>query len=293
MIKTTLLALIATATASGLRGMSGVHMAMQQLQNVVGSDSLISGSFVPDPFMPQFWQNNSQGSTMQPAAFVTPHSADEVRKVLEVCKAKSISCVLRSFEGHSYVGQSTTDHGGIVVSMSKMRSVNLTKAEGGPNGDEYEVVLGSGISLIELYTILGANWKGLGADGPLGFNGGSCPSVGFSGFVSGGVMGLQSNRYGWAADRITAAEVVVFNKTTNAYETVIPNYTHHKDLLKALKGGMGSNYGAVTRCWTKVFKAPRVVTYNFNHHHENRTDHGTAIPLMQAYMEYSLNPMDT
>ena len=78
------------------------------------------------------------------------------------------------------------------MSMSKMRDVNLTKADGGPKGDEYEVEVGAGISLIEFYTILGGNWKGLGADGPLGFQGGSCPSVGLTGLVSGGGMGLHS-----------------------------------------------------------------------------------------------------
>lgn len=244
-------------------------------------------SILQDPFIPNFWMNVTD---MQPAGFVTPKNADEVRQVLEVCKKQKIKCVLRSFEGHSYVGQSTTNEEGIIVSMSKMRDVNLTKADGGPKGDEYEVEVGAGISLIEFYTILGGNWKGLGADGPLGFQGGSCPSVGLTGLVSGGGMGLQSNRYGWAADRITAAEVVVFNKTTNAYETVIANYTNHKDLLKALKGGMGGNYGAVTRWWTKVFKAPKVVTYIFNHHNETQADRSVAIPLMQAYMDFSLSP---
>ena len=86
------------------------------------------------------------------------------------------------------------------------------------NTDDHVAEVGAGISLIELYTVLGA--KELGVGYGLGFQGGSCPSVGFTGLVSGGGMGLQSSRYGWAADRITAAEVVVFNKDTKSYETV-------------------------------------------------------------------------
>ena len=90
-------------------------------------------SILQDPFIPNFWMNVTD---MQPAGFVTPKNADEVKQVLEVCKKQKIKCVLRSFEGHSYVGQSTTNEEGIIVSMSKMRDVNLTKADGGPKGDE-------------------------------------------------------------------------------------------------------------------------------------------------------------
>jgi hypothetical protein len=64
-------------------------------------------------------------------------------------------------------------------------------------------------------------------------------------------------------DKITAAEVVVYNKTTGTFEIVIANYTHHQDLLKALKGGIGGNFGRVTRWWAKVFRAPRVVDFVF------------------------------
>ena len=71
---------------------------------------------------------------------------------------------------------------------------------------------------------------------------------------------------------------------------MITNYTHHKDLLKALKGGKG----VVTRWWTKVFRAPKVVIYYtlFDHIHENTIDRQRSmyIPLMKDYMEFAMNP---
>jgi hypothetical protein len=133
--------------------------------------------------------------------------------------------------------------------MRKMNGLRLITSQPDENGD-YQVEIGAGISLIDLYATLGSNWRALVADGPLGFNGGTCPSVGFGGLVAGGGRGVVSNRHGWSANKITAAEVVVYNKTTGTFEIVIANYTHHQDRWQF-------------RWWAKVFRAPRVVDFVF------------------------------
>ncbi|KAL3911349.1 MAG: hypothetical protein SGILL_007316 [Bacillariaceae sp.] len=174
----------------------------------------------------------------------------------------------------------------MVISLSKMKDVKLAPQYQQEGGNDYIVEVGAGISLLEFYSILGLHWKDLlGVDAPLGFNGGSCPSVGLSGLVQGGGLGVMSNRYGWSADRIVGAEVVVYNRTTDMFETVIANYMQHQDLLKALKGGMGGNYGAVTRWWVKVFPAPRVVHLNL--HSNDQVNKTKSISYMQSYMDFS------
>jgi hypothetical protein len=87
--------------------------------------------------------------------------------------------------------------------------------------------------------------------------GGSCPTVGVSGFHMAGGVGPLSRAFGVGAENILQAQVV----TTNGTVVVIANATHNSDLLFALRGGGGGSFGVVTE-W--VFRVHSTAQAGFN-----------------------------
>jgi FAD/FMN-containing dehydrogenase len=69
----------------------------------------------------------------------------------------------------------------------------------------------------------------------------SCPSVGISGVTLGGGFGLAGRHFGLTADNLVAAQLVTADGTLRTV-----NATTDPDLLWALKGGGGGNFGIVT-----------------------------------------------
>ena len=68
----------------------------------------------------------------------------------------------------------------------------------------------------------------------------SSPTVGVVSYTLGGGLGLLARRYGWAADRVRAIDVVTADGRLRHVTA-----THHRDLFWALRGSKG-NLGVVT-----------------------------------------------
>ncbi|KAF4745747.1 hypothetical protein FOZ63_029351 [Perkinsus olseni] len=213
--------------------------AVNELQRALPPNVTITSS-IPDPIYFKF----GAVYNITPTAMVFPANADQVVTALTICYKHEVPVAVRSGEGHSYIGQSNVNDG-IVLSLQRLRDFNVQVV-----GDDYIAKLGGGLDLIEVYTLMSYH------DPPLGFAGGWFPNVRIGGFISGGGHGLFSPKYGIGADRLVAADVVVYDKTQKAFKVVKATPTNeYADLLCAIRGGMGGNYGVVVNFYYKAFVA--------------------------------------
>ncbi|KAF4676806.1 hypothetical protein FOZ60_000518 [Perkinsus olseni] len=224
-----------------------VHNAVHRLMDALPGQVQTKG--IPPPYNPRF----DAASGYVPAAMVHVSSAEDIIITLEICYAENASVALRSTVGHSYIGQSTVN-GGIIISFSELKELEVVE-----EGGRYIAKLGSGLKLLEIYSRLARHKP------PLGFAGGSCPSVGVAGLASGGGHGLSSAMYGLSGDRVVAAEVVVYNHDDDKFEVVTASgYNEYSDLLFAVRGGMGGNYGALVSLSYDAFPVTNVVVISGN-----------------------------
>jgi hypothetical protein len=86
--------------------------------------------------------------------------------------------------------------------------------------------------------------------------GGSCPSVGVSGVTLGGGFGLAGRHFGLTADNLVGVKIVTAD---GRLRTV--NKKTDSDLLWALKGGGGGNFGVVTEFTFKIHPLPASAAY--------------------------------
>ncbi|KAF4692144.1 hypothetical protein FOZ60_014098 [Perkinsus olseni] len=189
---------------------------------------------IPSPFNTRFDAANGY----VPAAMVYVSSAEDIITALEICHDEGAPVALRSSSGHSFIGQSTVN-GGIVINFMELKGFEITSEDG-----RFIAKLGSGLNLLEVYS----EARGSGA------------TLGIAGLISGGGFGYSSSKYGAAADRIVATEVVVYNREEDKFELVTATgYNEHSDLLFAVRGGMGGNYGALVSLSYDAFPVTNVV----------------------------------
>jgi FAD/FMN-containing dehydrogenase len=141
--------------------------------------------------------------------------------------------------GHSYVGAST-NHGGIVISVSPMKSVTF---------DGTTAQIGAGTPLAQVYSALEARNRIIPA--------GSCPSVGVAGLTLGGGLGLANRVFGLTCDTVTQVQVVTADgKVHTANGSTEPN------LYWACRGGGGGTLGVVTAFWFRTQASPLIGTFS-------------------------------
>ncbi|MGB0094430.1 MAG: FAD-binding oxidoreductase, partial [Solirubrobacteraceae bacterium] len=141
--------------------------------------------------------------------------------------------------GHNYAGYSTLGGNGVVLDLRNMRGISVARGNG-------SVTIGTGSQLIDVYAALAAH----GATIPAG----SCPSVGIAGHAMGGGMGLAGRQFGLTTDNILSAQIVTAD---GRLRTV--NSRSNPDLLWALRGGGGGNFGVVTSLTFRLHAVPRTV----------------------------------
>jgi len=174
-----------------------------------------------------------------PDAVARPVDAADVRAAISFCTEHGIGVRARS-GGHSYAGYSTASQGA-VLDLRKLNRITVDHEAG-------TTTVGAGTQLIDMYSALAA-------DG-LTVPGGSCPSVGIAGVTLGGGFGLAARHFGLTIDSLVGAEIVTADgRLRSAGPAADP------DLLWALKGGGGGNFGVVTAFTFKTHPLPRSATY--------------------------------
>jgi FAD/FMN-containing dehydrogenase len=168
-----------------------------------------------------------------------PIDAADVRGAVRWAVAHGVPLRARS-GGHSYAGYSTLS-GGAVLDLRKMNSVRVDRAHGIAR-------IGPGAQLIDVYAGLAARGATLPA--------GSCPSVGITGVTLGGGMGLAGRAFGLTADNLVGAQIV----TADGRIRQVDKHTD-PDLLWALRGGGGGNFGVVTQLQFRIHRLPASAAY--------------------------------
>lgn len=184
---------------------------------------------------------NTRYDGVYPAAVAFCASVADVQATLRFARETGIRLVPRTGR-HSYAGYSTTD--GLVLDLSRIASVTVAS-------DRATATVGAGAMLIDAYSAL--------TDKGAVLSGGSCPTVGISGLVLGGGLGLLSRAHGTTSDNLREVEVV-----TAAGDIVVANDREHPDLYWACRGGGGGNFGVATRYVFDVQPADMVTTFQLS-----------------------------
>lgn len=159
---------------------------------------------------------------VRPRLVVMCRSASDVIRALEYATATGDRITPRG-GGHCFAGRSSTD--GIVLDLAGLDGV-FTAAD-------QVATIGAGARLGQVYTALHARGRTLPA--------GCGPTVGITGLTLGGGIGLLGRAHGLTCDRLIGAQVVLPNGTV-----VDCDHDHEPDLLWALRGAGGGQFGVVT-----------------------------------------------
>lgn len=177
---------------------------------------------------------NTRFDNHRPAAIARCTSVADVQRCVEVARNARMPIAARS-GGHSYAGYSTPDNG-LVLDLRGMANVEV-------NGDT--AVVGGGARLMEVYAAFAGAGRALPA--------GSCPTVGIGGLTLGGGIGVTARTYGLTCDKLTAVQIV----TADGKQQTVDG----GDLLWALKGGGGGNFGIVTSFTFATEPAPDITVF--------------------------------
>jgi FAD/FMN-containing dehydrogenase len=167
------------------------------------------------------WNNRRVGT--RPRGFILPQSPEDVVKAVHFLNSHHLKFRVKS-GGHCFTGwNQRTDQW--VISTARLSTLTV-------DADEETVVMGAGLRFKAIYTALHSTG--------LLFPGGTCPTVGVSGFLLGGGHSVLSRSLGIASDSLLSMRVV-----TASGDLLTVSDTQHSDLFWALRGAGHNNFGVV------------------------------------------------
>ncbi|KAK6526990.1 hypothetical protein TWF281_010187 [Arthrobotrys megalospora] len=169
-----------------------------------------------------------------PGCVFTAKSTQDVSNAVKILHQYRCEYAIRS-GGHNPIPGWSNTYGGVLLSTSDIKDVTYNAASN-------TVTFGAGCKWKDVYNTLD----------PLGVGtmGGRDNTVGTGGFLLGGGISYYSNSRGWAADHITAYEVVYANGTIGTITA-----SNYPGLFIAMKGA-GSSFAIVTRFTQTTFPQP-------------------------------------
>lgn len=173
--------------------------------------------------------------------------------------------------GHNYEGYSNGNCT-LVIDLSHMNRIEINECEklifvqgGATNKDVYEYVSSRGYP----------------------FPGGTCPTVGVSGYTLGGGWGLSCRYLGLGCDNLVEIELVNYEG-----EIIIANNSCNSDLFWAIRGAGGGNFGVVVNM---TFKLPKPIDYvtliEIDYLNVNSQEQEKFINVWQDWLEKADNKM--
>lgn len=163
------------------------------------------------------------------ARVVLCYDGNDVAAALERSVRAGIRPTVRS-GGHCYENFVADNPKGDLIDLSLLNEVT-PRQEGGFR-------VGAGIELGTLYEIL---YKRHNVTLP----GGSCPTVGAGGHITGGGYGFLSRMHGLTVDWLSAAEIATVDASGKVALRRV-DASHDPELFRALRGGGGNNFGIIT-----------------------------------------------
>lgn len=185
-----------------------------------------------------------------PLAIVYCYNHIDVSNAIKWCKRNCVELRIRT-GGHNYEGYST-DTGVLVIDITYMSEVNI-------DTDNDIAVIQAGATLGSIYSKL--------ADEGYGFNGGTCPTVGISGLVLGGGIGLSCRNFGLVTDNLLEIQIVNENGIL-----ITANDHINSELFWACRGAGGGNFGVLISYTFKIHKVDKITVIQLRWNKVSRED---------------------
>jgi FAD/FMN-containing dehydrogenase len=173
---------------------------------------------------------------VRPAAVVRCKTPTDASATIRFARRAGLPLAIRC-GGHSVAGHSSTE--GILIDVTSMRDISVSDGV---------AMVGAGARLGELYEALHKH----GVTIPAGCG----PSVGIAGLTLGGGIGILGRRYGLTCDRLLRAEVVLADG-----RVIECDEKQEPDLLWALRGAGGGNFGVITSLVFATVPAPETTVF--------------------------------
>ncbi|GGL86025.1 FAD-linked oxidase [Streptomyces fumigatiscleroticus] len=177
--------------------------------------------------------------TAKPDSVRLVHTTGQVISAVKEAVAGGGRIAVRS-GGHCLDGLVDDPDVKVLIDMSEMNAVSYDSARGA-------FCVEAGAMLGHVYRTLYLEWG-------VSIPGGTCPTVGVGGHVSGGGYGAMCRQHGAVVDHLYAVEVVVVGAdgTVRAVVATRDADDPNRDLWWAHTGGGGGNFGIVTRYWFRT-----------------------------------------
>lgn len=185
-----------------------------------------------------------------PLALVYCYDTIDVANAIKWCRRNDVNLRIRT-GGHNYEGYSIGNNV-LVIDTTYMNKVQI-------DNEQNTASIQAGARLGKIYTIA--------ADNGYAFDGGTCPSVGISGLVLGGGIGLSCRNFGLVTDNLIELQMVNANGNL-----LTANESENSDLFWALRGAGGGNFGIVTNYTFKLFKADKITVIQLRWDNTSRKD---------------------
>lgn len=166
-----------------------------------------------------------------PYAIVYCKNHNDVSNAIRFARKNNIPIRIRS-GGHNYEGYSI-DNKAIVIDVSKLNKIKIDYRKN-------TVSIQGGVNNTTLYNFVSS--KGYP------FPGGACPTVGVSGYASGGGWGYSSRYLGLGCDSLTEIKLIDYKGCL-----ITANKFINSDLFWACRGAGGGNFGVIV---SMTFKLP-------------------------------------
>lgn len=152
--------------------------------------------------------------------------------------------------GHNYEGYCMGGNNTVVIDISDLKEQPLS-TQIPTVGTSKLPTIGSGFQNKDLYNLVTQ------VDIWSSFPGGTCPTVGVTGYTLGGGWGLSCRKFGLGCDSLEAVEMVIYDAihreariikvdSSPIPHAINPDPQTRKDLFWACQGGGGGNFGVVT-----------------------------------------------
>ncbi|KAJ8442272.1 hypothetical protein Cgig2_011195 [Carnegiea gigantea] len=180
----------------------------------------------------------------KPSLIILPQSKEQLVDSFLCSKNAGFEARIRC-GGHSYEGLSSTSNDGkpfVIIDVMDLDQVVMDlKLE--------TAWVEGGATMGQVYLTVAEKTQGA-----YGFSGGSCPTVGSGGLISGGGFGFLSRKYGLAADNVVDALLV------GPDGRVLDRAAMGEDVFWAVRGGGGGSFGIVYAWKIKLLNVPSRVT---------------------------------
>ncbi|MED3854842.1 FAD-binding oxidoreductase [Priestia megaterium] len=185
-----------------------------------------------DPIYEEARQGWNRAVNKFPLVIVYCEKKQDVVNAIRWARKHRVDIRIRS-GGHHYEGYSTGDCV-LVIDISRLNGLKLDKKRN-------ILKMEAGAENTEVYDFIGSNGYV--------FPGGTCPTVGVSGFTLGGGWGLSSRLYGLGCDSLIELELVNYEG-----RLIKANKSCNADLFWACRGAGGGNFGVVV---SMTFQLPK------------------------------------